>query len=100
MSQPLNLSGSKLITVLVGPTQQPYSLHKDLLCAQSPFFASCLNSDFREAATDTVTLPTDAPEIFDHFVHWAYRDDVTTLTDQAAAETAIRTYVLADRLCM
>jgi hypothetical protein len=93
-------ASSKVITILVGPSKTSYSLHKDLLCAHSPFFENCLRSNFLERQKDRVELPEDSPEAFEHFINWIYREDVIKPTDQASLEVAIHTYVFADKLCM
>src|SRR5256885_15260721 len=100
MPYSLSFASSKVITVLVGPSKASYTIHKDLLCAHSPFFEKCLKSSFLEKAKDQVELPEDAPEVFEHFINWIYREDVFELTSETAMELAIRTYVFADKLCM
>ena len=100
MAPSLNFASSKVITILVGPSKTSYTLHKDLLCANSPFFEKCLKSSFLEKQKDQVELPEDSPEVFEHFVNWIYREDVFEPTDEPSVELAIHTYVFADKLCM
>ncbi len=100
MANLFNFASSKVISVLVGPDKKAYTLHKDLLCAHSPFFQKCLESSFLEKKQDQVELPEDSPEVFEHFINWIYREDVIKPTDQASLELAIQTYVFADKLCM
>lgn len=100
MPPSLSFASSKVITILVGSSRTSYALHKDLLCAHSPFFENCLRSNFLEKQKDKVELPEDLPEVFEHFINWIYREDVIKPTDQASLELAIHTYVFADKLCM
>ena len=100
MAPSLNFASSKVITILVGPSKASYTLHKDLLCAHSPFFERCLGTCFLERQKDQVELPEDSPEVFEHFINWVYRRDVVEPTDQPSLRLAIHTYVFADKLCM
>lgn len=100
MPPSLGFASSKVITILVGPSKVSYSLHKDLLCAHSPFFENCLRSNFLEKQKDQVELPEDSAEVFEHFINWIYREDAIKPTDQSSLELAIHTYVFADKLCM
>lgn len=100
MAHFLNFASSTVIAVLVGPNKITYRLHKDLLCAQSPFFERCLKSNFLEKGKEEVELPEDLPEVFEQFIHWIYRDDVIKPKDQDSLELVIHTYVFADKLCM
>ena len=100
MAPSLNFASSKVITILVGPSKASYTLHKDLLCAHSPFFERCLSSGFLERQKDQVELPEDSPEVFEHLIDWVYRRDVVEPTDQPSLQLAIHTYVFADKLCM
>jgi hypothetical protein len=100
MPPSLGFASSKVITVLVGKSKASYTLHKDLLCAHSPFFETCLRSKFLERQKDQVELPEDSPEVFEHFVNWIYREDVIKPSDQPTLELAVHTYVFADKLCM
>ena len=100
MPPSLNFASSKVVTILVGPAKTPFTIHKDLLCAHSPFFEKCLKSSFLERQRDEVELPEDSPEVFEHFVNWIYREDVFEPTDETSVDLAIHTYVFADKLCM
>jgi hypothetical protein len=61
-----------LATVHVGPRAVEYTLHRDALCAQSPFFAAALTGGFAEAASQRVTLPDVDPRHFDYVARWVY----------------------------
>jgi hypothetical protein len=100
MPPSLSFASSKVITVLVGSSKTSFTLHKDLLTKNSPFFEKCLRSGFLEKQKDQVELPEDSPEVFEHFINWIYREDVIKPTDQDSLELAIQSYVFADKLCM
>lgn len=61
-----------IVTVLVGPDEKSYSLHKGLLCKHSSYFRAALTGSFVEATTQTVRLDEEDPAIFDLFVTWLY----------------------------
>lgn len=59
-------------------TQTTYKIHKDLLTAESPFFAAALNGTFAEGLDQTVHLLEDKPEVFEWFLWWLYTGSLTT----------------------
>lgn len=61
-----------------GQGQTTYKIHKDLLTAESPFFAAALNGTFAEGLDQTVHLPEEKPEIFEWFLWWLYTGSLTT----------------------
>ncbi|KAI4717303.1 hypothetical protein E4T48_06531 [Aureobasidium sp. EXF-10727] len=60
--------------------QTTYTIHKDLLTAESPFFSAALNGAFAEGLDQTVHLPEEKPEIFEWFLWWLYTGSLTTPT--------------------
>ncbi|KAK4697313.1 protein N-terminal amidase, partial [Lecanoromycetidae sp. Uapishka_2] len=69
--EPLWFLYDSLVTVLVGPDEQRFDVHKALLCKSSDFFNAALNGNFIEA-NGTVKLPEQNPGVFKYFVHWLY----------------------------
>lgn len=63
-----------LITILVGTgdNECTWTIHQDLLCASSPFFAAAINGAWRESHSRTITFPTVSPTVFTHFANWLY----------------------------
>ncbi|KAI5272257.1 hypothetical protein E4T47_04382 [Aureobasidium subglaciale] len=61
-----------------GQGQTTYTIHKDLLTAESPFFSAALNGAFAEGLDQTVRLPEEKPEIFEWFLWWLYTGSLTT----------------------
>ena len=94
----------------MGSDERLVHVHKNLICAKSPFFQACLNSvsGFREASENVVILPDDDLEAFAQVLKWAYPSTVTTpaITDNDPAQSLtavnllLNTYMLADKLCM
>jgi len=66
--------GTKIITVRVGEagSTKDFSVHEELVRANSPFFEAALGREWKEAVEGVVTLPDDNPEIFGIYVQWLY----------------------------
>ncbi|KAK0654592.1 hypothetical protein DIS24_g5050 [Lasiodiplodia hormozganensis] len=67
---------SEIIQVDVGSGQRKYYIHKDILCASSPFFAKACNGNWKEARERRIELPEDEPECFDKYVQWLYFNEL------------------------
>lgn len=110
-----------ITTVLVGPHETKFIVHKHILC-QVPFFEVCLNSNMWEAKENVVKLPEDTPAGFDLVVKWLYKGcfgldlgpelrkhAVSSVVGpgefKSAANAIVRSamvdaYVMADKFCM
>lgn len=90
----------KVITVLVGHSEDDYTVHKDLICAQSPFFRAACNGNFVEAAEGTVRLPDDEPETFELLLQWLYMGRVgdPKATKPLSWHESAYLYVIAEKL--
>ncbi|KAL8723489.1 MAG: hypothetical protein Q9225_000222 [Loekoesia sp. 1 TL-2023] len=93
-----------IITVTVGPTSEPFLVHRERFCAASPFFAAALNPsyNFKESKSDTLALPWARPIDFEYLVQWIY---TRTLDHEELNECQhpayfrlIRLWLLADEL--
>ncbi|KAI9676800.1 MAG: hypothetical protein M1829_002895 [Trizodia sp. TS-e1964] len=69
------------ITVLVGPTEDSFAVHKAPVCEVSPFFRAALDGNFRESKEGIIKLPDEDPKIFGCFLHWLYNKRLRTPTD-------------------
>jgi hypothetical protein len=65
--------GSTPITVLVGPSEKSYTVHKDFMTSASLVFSAMLNGNFIEGNEGRIKLPEEDPYIFDHIVAILYR---------------------------
>ena len=61
-----------LVTILVGPQEIRFDLHRGLLCASSDFFKAAITGDFKEHDHNEIKLPEQDVKIFKFFVHWLY----------------------------
>ncbi|KAK5061050.1 hypothetical protein LTR84_007591 [Exophiala bonariae] len=102
---PTAFPSSTIITIIVGSKKHSFSAHKDVLTAKCPFFANCLASGLEESVSNTVTFPDDDDSrCFLHFFQWIYHEAVPDLyeADKGARGLSldVKTWVLADKLCM
>ena len=65
-------SFSDLVHVKVGPEEQSFFLHYDLLAQSSSYFTHALKSCWIEGQTKTVKLEDDDVEAFKIFANWLY----------------------------
>ena len=97
------------ITVLVGETEQRFTLHKGIVTQHSAFFRAACNGKFKESIEETVRLPEVDVAIFKIYVQWIYTGEIVVidpeeLTDHESKNAPTRylrltqLYVLADRL--
>jgi hypothetical protein len=63
--------GTAVATVLVGQSEQPLSVHRELLASSSDFFKKALNGNFLEH-NSVVRLTDREPGTFDIYVKWLY----------------------------
>ncbi|KAL8772932.1 MAG: hypothetical protein Q9209_001952 [Squamulea sp. 1 TL-2023] len=59
------------VTVLVGPNNERFSIHKRLIC-KYPFFQAAFDGKFKESTAGTLKLPEHDPAIFRFFTYWLY----------------------------
>ncbi|KAF2151893.1 hypothetical protein K461DRAFT_158712 [Myriangium duriaei CBS 260.36] len=76
---------------------------------RSPFFPAALRStsNWKESQENTIVFPEDEPATFDHFLYWAYQDEIQVPMYAAvigAEHTGVdvlplvKLYIFADRL--
>ena len=59
-----------VVTVYVGPDSYAFTVYKELLCHDSPFFKAALEGSFKEGDEQTVSLPDDEVETFKIYQTW------------------------------
>ena len=60
------------ISVLVGPNEQPFLVHKDMICAKSKFFKAACSEHWVEGEEKKVRLPEVDPSVFQGYLSWVY----------------------------
>ena len=104
LPMPAHQHGTEMITVKVGKNEasQEFSVHKDLICAVSPYFKGALNPGFQTSVDKTVKLENECPMAFAVLHHFLYTgivsDDATFYTQNQIDEDLhwLRTLKLAD----
>ncbi|KAK5117443.1 hypothetical protein LTR85_008828 [Meristemomyces frigidus] len=60
------------VTVLVGPEEKSFTVHKDNLCARSRFFQAACAQVWKEGAEKVFRLPEHQPDCFLVYTHCMY----------------------------
>ncbi|ETI25625.1 hypothetical protein G647_02399 [Cladophialophora carrionii CBS 160.54] len=71
-SPPVVPLGTEVVTVFVGPEQQKFGVHKDLICASSKFFNSAFNGGYQETTSGEIQLRGLDAKLFGFFYRWLY----------------------------
>ncbi|EME38678.1 hypothetical protein DOTSEDRAFT_57062 [Dothistroma septosporum NZE10] len=86
-------SSHGLITVLVGPGEKSYSVHKTTVCTASEYFSAACSKKWAEGVQGVIKLPDFDIETFDTFLHFAYTNDLDiTLVAQDTTSPDIPPY--------
>jgi len=64
--------GSKIVSILVGPDKEEFTVHKDLISASSIYFKQAFDGQFVEARTEQIILLEEDGDIFEYFCDWLY----------------------------
>jgi hypothetical protein len=80
-------------------TKQRFHIHKGLICQKSDFFNKLFNGGFKEAVTQSATLPEEHPKVFGIFVSWLYRDEIdkTITHDPLGPAILAELYFMAEK---
>jgi len=92
-----------IIVILVGPEEQPFTLHQDLVCAKSKFFQAACSKRWIEGQEKLVRLPKVEGRVFQHYWKWVYSDSFPVGDDETEEKRGIRhlwidLYLLGDSL--
>ncbi len=103
--------GLEFITVKVGVKEldgRTFGIHKDLVCAKSPFFRAAFNGQWKESKEGAVELPEDDPDAFELWVNWIYKHTLPCSDDQPGVPrypklmiqlvTMTKAYTLGDKI--
>ena len=115
-----NISWDEVTNILVGPTEQEFLVHTEVL-RKVEFFRACLDADMKETRENLIRMPEDPPDAFSELVQWVYTNKFSPrlLASVAKIETQlsrwadnqdcrwindffttmIRLYILAKKLC-
>src|SRR6202012_3360971 len=82
-----------------GKEKAPYSVHKDILTQECPFFAKMFESGMVEEQTNQVKLPEDNNEAFRQFISWIYFESIP-LIDRDNLPLVLECWILAEKFGM
>ncbi|MCJ1403139.1 hypothetical protein MMC11_006362 [Xylographa trunciseda] len=89
-----------IVTIVVGPKERSYIIHKGILCKHATYFEAALSEGFLESKTMIIHLDEEDPKIFDIFINWLYVrkivPDDASVTDMSW-QTKAELYIFADR---
>lgn len=89
-----------MITIVVGPLSKPFNVYKEILCAESKYFAvACAERWFEDDGS--IKLPDEDPKLFEELVKSLYSGEYTEKIERGEPEGVRRQfklYVLADKL--
>jgi len=100
------------ITITLEDTSARFTVHKDLICARSPFIKGCLQNDFKEGREQTVTIREwQNSDSMKTLIAWVYQGkpalDISEISASSpedkvkeVASDLAELYVLADRFLM
>ena len=71
------------VTLLVGESEEPLLVHKDVLCAASPVFESACKIEWEKAEDRVIRLKEYDPRIVEILVTWMYNDEIYFPSDLA-----------------
>ncbi|KAI4283783.1 MAG: hypothetical protein L6R38_001948 [Xanthoria sp. 2 TBL-2021] len=94
----LGLTG-KVVTILVGTAETPFSIHWGLLTSKSTFFNAALTGSWKESSEGKIRLVEDDPELFSTYVLCIYNQDWTLDQNGKAlsSDAHCRLYIMADK---
>ncbi|TGO42079.1 hypothetical protein BHYA_0013g00840 [Botrytis hyacinthi] len=71
-------SFSEIVKLIVGPKggNKTFLVHKDMLCAASPFFEAGFKPVWQKGGDATMELPEDDPIYFAPLVYWIYNNKI------------------------
>jgi len=91
--------GNKFVTIYVGPEKKEFTVHRNVICQNSDYFAKAFESPFQEGQTGTMFLSDDSPIVFSIFVTWLYRRVIPTGNTASHLHNLADAYIFADKIC-
>ncbi|QDS76447.1 hypothetical protein FKW77_004561 [Venturia effusa] len=88
-----------IVTVEIGPDKTPFTAHKDLLVACSPYFKAAFEGSFREASEKSVHIADVKPSTFQHFLDWLYFKKLGWCFPGRKAQEGERRCVICGGIC-
>ena len=90
---------SEIVTLVVGEEKAVFSVHRELLCAQSEYLRGQLKGNFAESKKSIIELKEDPPRAISTFLDWLYKDAITLNRTDLNHSILVPTYIFANRIC-
>jgi hypothetical protein len=73
------------VSVIVGPHEQLFIVHRDVICARSKFFRAACSERWLRGKEKRVTLPDVEPSAFQSYLGWVYSGqlEVSSVSSEA-----------------
>ncbi|TKA66527.1 hypothetical protein B0A55_10252 [Friedmanniomyces simplex] len=98
VSKQLRSNYNATITVLVGPSEASFTVHKDLICRNSKFFEKACSGDWKEARERTVRLAGTNASFFQIYVEKLYFPTANLYDNTAdALRPSAKPFLVMDR---
>lgn len=65
-----------MLLVLVGPKEERFMIHKELICAKSKFFEAACSRRWKEGLEKTIRMPEVGPNLFQQYIAWIHINDL------------------------
>ena len=99
--------GFEIVTLIVGPMNKVFSVHKTRLCDKIDYFEKMFKGGFKESLENTAEFPEDDTGSFNLMLEWVYFDTIRPLQVVSGANgvsafswNPILFYKLAQKLCI
>lgn len=91
--------GAAQATIIIGNSDEKRTFYVDqgLLTFYSGYFRAALSGRWTTAEDDAVTIATENPRTFEHFVSWLYTRSITDDDEPATFPLIIDLWLFADR---
>jgi len=86
------------VTVLVGPSQSKFIVHKKLLIEASAYFAKAINGPWSEARSGVFELVLENAEAFELFIQWLYGPKIQACDNLDLQDLLVHAWACGDRL--
>lgn len=89
---------SNITNNFVGLERTKYTIHRDILTANSVFFHDALRGNSDEARDGAIKLEESIPQIFEIFTRWLYKKAIEFEHDEFWFRTLSNAWILGDEL--
>lgn len=83
---PPSKMGRDVVTLLVGPDEVAFVVHKARLIRRIPYFEKMFNGHFKETVDQVGTFPEDDPATFDLLIEWVYNFNLRKIREMVAVK--------------